>query len=1229
MLLTGSHAFAHDFEVQNSDGVTIYYNITSSTDLTCEVTFRGSDSSSYSDVYKGNITIPNTVTYYGTTYSVTSIGDHAFSSCHGLTSITIPNSVTSIDNYAFIECTGLTSIEIPKNVTRIGSQAFYHCTGLTHIVIGNSVTEIEFATFYDCTSLISVAIPNSVTSIGERAFQNCTSLTYIELPSTITSISNYAFYNYYNYISRTIVCNATTPPTLGDNVFSYNYLTLEVPFASVHTYKAVEGWIKNSSGNITYKPKEVDGIYYLSISETEVEVTYKDTNYNSYSGEVTIPSEITVDEKKYKVTSIGSSAFRDCFRLNNVTIPEGVDLIGDYAFYKCYDLMDFIIPSTVTKIGENAFAFDYDRYMASDFGYCSVDRNVKCNAVNPPAVALNAFDYCNLTIEVSFESVFGYKAVDGWLKTNYGYKAYKGKEVEGLYYLPISENEVEVTYKDSNYNSYTGDIVIPTEIIANEKTYKVSTIGNSAFRDCSGLTSVTIPNSVTNIGNYAFNGCSGLTSVLELPSGIESIGTYGFSTTNYNVCRIDATIPPVVTSNSLPSSISLVLVPTGGKAAYTADAVWGTYTIIEEGSCDIEVTNGLAGELTKSIFEQTRKNLPNITSLIVHGTLNANDLEKINTSMTSLLHLDISDTDLTEIVAEAFLNKATLMSVKLPKALKSIGNSAFRGCGVLSEEFKIPETIEVIGNNAFENCIALNGVLIIPASVNSIGSSAFSGCRGINTIDMSKASGLTSMQDNAFYNCSGLKKVDMSGVTELVALEQYMFSGCVSLKDINLSNTLKIVKDYAFNGCRELENVHFPASLQSIGNYAFQNCSKIMDLNFDGCEYLVSIGTYAFSNCIGLETLSFAECSSLTSFSSNIFSGCTSLKEVDMLGCTSITAVSDYMFSGCTSLQAVKLPSSMITLGSYVFNNCTGLEVVNLEGCKKLSNIYNTAFNGCTGLKLLDITECTSLRTINDNTFSTCTALETVNFPSSLTSIGASAFANCTNLLHMSVPCTTPPAIANNANPFEGVDNIACVLSIPSDNLFDYYEANYWGGFVDIENKSDIQIEVTETENESVETSRPSCKIYFKKYVEEIKAPAALSLNNVKANLNEETVTTEIGKAVTASGQSVFVGNGEAITFYFTLDEGKEIDKVLYNNKDVTQELVDNTFTTPAVNTVSTLQVIMKKSDLTGVEDAFIEEVEEVEVARYDINGRLLSSPIKGVNIVKMSDGSIKKVIVK
>ena len=120
VLLTCTHAYAHDFEAKNSDGVTIYYNIISSTDKTCEVTFRGSYSTYYSNEYTGSIVIPKTETYNGTTYSVTCIGDYAFVDCTGLNSITIPNSVTSIGNYAFDGCTSLTSITIPNSVTIIG-----------------------------------------------------------------------------------------------------------------------------------------------------------------------------------------------------------------------------------------------------------------------------------------------------------------------------------------------------------------------------------------------------------------------------------------------------------------------------------------------------------------------------------------------------------------------------------------------------------------------------------------------------------------------------------------------------------------------------------------------------------------------------------------------------------------------------------------------------------------------------------------------------------------------------------------------------------------------------------------------------------------------------------------------------------------------------------------------------------------------------------------------------
>ena len=126
MILLPLVASAHDIEVQNADGVTIYYNYTNNgTELA--VTYGGSSYSSYSDEYQGNVAIPEEVTYMNRTRKVTSIGDYAFYDCSGLTSVTIPNSVTSIGDYAFSGCSGLTSVTIPNSVTSIGSYAFEYC----------------------------------------------------------------------------------------------------------------------------------------------------------------------------------------------------------------------------------------------------------------------------------------------------------------------------------------------------------------------------------------------------------------------------------------------------------------------------------------------------------------------------------------------------------------------------------------------------------------------------------------------------------------------------------------------------------------------------------------------------------------------------------------------------------------------------------------------------------------------------------------------------------------------------------------------------------------------------------------------------------------------------------------------------------------------------------------------------------------------------------------------
>ena len=180
-------AYSHDIEVANADGVTIYYNYNDD-GKELSVTRKANNYNSYS----GKVVIPETITYNGQTYPVTSIGELAFRGCTGLTSVIIGKGITSIDLEAFEDCS-LTSIEIPHNVTKIDRLAFNNCTGLTSVIIGNGVTSIGNGAFYGCTGLTSVIFGNGVKSIGNGAFSNCKSLTSVKIPNSVTSIEKNAF----------------------------------------------------------------------------------------------------------------------------------------------------------------------------------------------------------------------------------------------------------------------------------------------------------------------------------------------------------------------------------------------------------------------------------------------------------------------------------------------------------------------------------------------------------------------------------------------------------------------------------------------------------------------------------------------------------------------------------------------------------------------------------------------------------------------------------------------------------------------------------------------------------------------------------------------------------------------------------------------------------------------------------------------------------------------------
>ncbi len=1091
VLLTALTASAYSFMYNG-----ICYNITNSTDKTVEVTYT----IGY-NTYSGSVSIPQTVSNNGTTYRVTAIGTMAFRECTNLTGVTIPSSVTSIGEGAFYKCTSLPRVTIPNSVTSIGINAFLSCNNLTSVDISNSLTSIP-ANAFASTSLTSVTIPNSVTTIDQGAFNQCYSLTSVVIGSGVTSIGYNVFGN--NTTITYIECKGNTPPTIDSSTFTsshYSNATLKVPRNFENTYRSAEYW--SNFTDIASYDIERNGIYYLITSEENktVEVTYKNNSYNSYSGSVTIPSTVQHNNKTYSVTRIGTSAFRDCTGLTSVTIPSSVTTIDDYAFQGCSNLTSLdlppyleiideyvfryctsltsiVIPNTVTSIGRYSFygctsltdaiigngvteisysvfrncsalqrvtIFSGAHIFPNVFTGCDALTEITCWATTPPYIYIDTFassHYSNAQLYVPVGKKSAYQSANIWSNFTNMHELEANFVVNGFFYkiTSTSPREVEVTCRNDDYNSYSGSVTIPSTVTYGGSTYRVTRIGDRAFYNCAGLTSVTIPSSVTSIGSYVFSFCTGLTS-LTIPSSVTYLGEAAFG-----LCT-------GLTSVTVPASVTDM-----GAAPFTGC----------DGLTTLKVASG------NPVYSS-----PNNCNAIIRTY----DHALINGCNTTLIPYNV-----TAIETGAFYSLPSLTSIAIPSSVTSIGRFAFAQCtGLTSVTF--PSSVIDIGDRAFQGCTGLTSVKL-PSSLTAIGVDAFQGCILMSvtclaqtppglaneavfdlgtyanaTLNVPSAS-VSAYQDafgwsnfahvTVYTGPVGYACYTPSNTTLTFYYDDLRSTRTGTTYDLNTGTTqpkwysirasvTDVVFDPSFAGARpttayywfrEMSNLTTITGIENLNtsdvtrmNHLFYYCSGLtsVDLSHFNTSNVTNMNQM-FNGCTGLTSLNLSSFNTSNVIDmSRMFYGCTGLTSLDLSSFnTSNVTNMNYMFYNCTGLTSLDLSSfntSNVTNMNYMFYNCTGLTSLDVSHFNT-SNVTNMnyMFYNCTGLTSLDVSHFnTSNVTSMQFMFSGCSGLSSLNLSSFNTSNVTSMsnmFNQCHNLTSLDLSSFNTSKVTSMYNMF-------------------------------------------------------------------------------------------------------------------------------------------------------------------------------------------------------------------
>ena len=561
----------------------------------------------------------------------------------------------------------------------------------------------------------------------------------------------------------------------------------------------------------------------------------------------------------------------------------------------------------------------------------------------------------------------------------------------------------------------------------NSVTYRVTSIELGAFAYCSGLTSVSIPNTITSIGEWAFPVCTVLTSIDVVSD-------------NSNYCSVDGVLfnkdkTTLVQypegkqgSYTIPNSVTSI----GNGAFYhcaglTSVTIPSSVTSIGDDAF-AECTGLTSVTLPNSVTSIGGSAFDGIPNIIYNGTATGSPWGARNINGFVEGFFVYTDATKTNLVG---CSLAATGEITIPNSVISIGDGAFQWCNSLMS-VTIGSSVSSIGENAFGGCSGLTSINF-PNSVANIGKNAFRECTGLTSVTIPNS--VTSIGEYAFYGCKGLTSVIIGdGVTSIGALA---FCVCSALTSITIPNSVTSIGEEAFAYCENLTTLTIDS--KTFGEMAFAGCKNLASVTLG--DNVASIGEWAFYNCTGLTSVTIGK--NVTSIEENAFVKCYNLPSITIPD--NVATIGEGAFSSCFALKNVTIGKSVTSMNEDTFFGLPELTAIivdknNPAFCDIDGVLYNKEKTKLICYPPVSNPKCTipsSVLSISQYAFCFSTRISTSDYTWECT--------ECPSLASITCEATLPPACEDELDwVYKSIP-----LYVPTGSVEDYKKAKGWKDFGD------------------------------------------------------------------------------------------------------------------------------------------------------------------------------------